>query len=98
MDATIVGLIVIPLTVFILGAIYGAVRGVIRFAQYLVRSEEEQHASTNSLEEIATLLKEYMHKTDVELREQSERLTVMEYAVLGQSPRNGARGIARQEP
>ena len=97
MNPTTIGLIVIPLVIFILGATYGGVRGAIRFAQYLVRTEESQRASANSVEEIATLLKEYMHKTDSELREQSERLTVVEFALLGKQPRS-VRGIARDEP
>jgi hypothetical protein len=95
-DTTIIGLIVIPLTIFILGSIYGAVRGAIRFAQYLVRSEEEQRSSSESLTEITDLLKEYMDKTNGELREHGERLTVVEFAVLGKSPRSN-HGVQRRE-
>lgn len=40
MSATDIGLIVIPLVIFMAGVIYGTVKGVVRFAQYLAHTEE----------------------------------------------------------
>lgn len=80
MNATIAGLIVIPLTVFLLGAAYGAIRGAIRFAQYLVRSEEAQERVADSTQTIAERLDEYMQKTDGEIRSLDRRVAVVEFA------------------
>lgn len=81
MNATTIGLIVIPVALFLLGAAYGAVKGAIRFAQYLVRSEEAQEAVATSLKDIAHQLDEYMKKTDGEVRSLDRRVSVVEYAL-----------------
>lgn len=85
MTATL-GLIVIPVAVFLLGAAYGAIRGAIRFAQYLVRSEEAQDKAANSLENISERLDEYMSKTDGEIRSLDRRVAVVEYALEAKHP------------
>jgi len=82
-DTTVAGLIVVPLLIFLLGASYGAIRGAIRFAQYLVRSEEAQEGAAKSLENIASRLNQYMEKTDGEVRTLDRRVSVVEYAING---------------
>ena len=89
MDTTVIGLIVVPLTIFLLGATYGTIRGAIRFAQYLVRSEEAQDASATALKDIASRLNDYMGKTDGEIRSLDRRMSVVEYAMETKQPPNG---------
>jgi hypothetical protein len=79
MSATTVGLIVVPLCIFLLTVIYGGIRGSIRFAQYLVRSEEAQSSAADSLKNVSDRLNEYMSKNDGEIRSLDKRMTVAEY-------------------
>ena len=48
----------------VIGGIVAAVRGFIRFAQYLVRSEEAQTRIAQSNQDIADDLARYMRSTD----------------------------------
>lgn len=86
MNATIVGLIVVPLAIFLLGAVFGGVRGAIRFAQYLVRSEEAQDRMATAIETVATELHDFMGETRDITSNHSEQLAVLQWEL---NQRNG---------
>lgn len=73
--------IVVPVTIFLLGAGYGAVRGIIRFAQYLAHSEETQDAIVASNERISERLGDYMKETDHRLNLVERDLGIVQYAL-----------------
>lgn len=75
------GLIGIPVAVFMLGAIYGGIRGAIRFAQYLTRSEASQADTARTNQQIATQLNSYIQKTDQRFENHEHRITVIETKV-----------------
>lgn len=88
MSVDTIGLILVPVTIFIVGAIVAAVRGAIRFAQYMVRSEEAQQSTASSNKEVRDLLSAFMGEMrdefrarDEVLRDHGERIRVNEYAI-----------------
>lgn len=81
MNATVVGLIVIPSLIFVLGAIFAGVKGSIRFAQYMVRSEEAQESTASSNKEVRDMLAAFMGETREVLKDHGERIRVVEYAI-----------------
>ena len=64
MSLEVLAWVVIPVGIFLLGLVWGAVRMIVRMAQYFVRSEEAQKLTAANTENIATTLKSYMSKTD----------------------------------
>lgn len=86
MNTTVLGLIVVPLAIFILGSLYGAIRGAIRFAQYLVRSEEAQERMASAIETVATELHEFMGETRDITNEHGQQLAVLQWEL---AQRNG---------
>lgn len=81
MDSTTIGLIVVPVAIFLLGGIFASVRGIVRFAQYFVRAEEAQHALTDSTDAMHKVLTAYVEKTDHRLSAVDRRISVLEYAI-----------------
>lgn len=81
MNATIVGLIVVPSAIFLLGALVAAIRGIIRFAQYFVRAEESADTVAAKLTMVGDTLKEYIEKTEARVNTIDKRLTVVEYVL-----------------
>lgn len=89
MSVEAIGLIAIPVAIFLLGTIIAAIRGAIRFAQYMVRSEEAQIRTADSMQDISARLTKFMDETEHRLNEHSERLAVVEWEIgtNGRSPR-----------
>lgn len=81
MNATVIGLIVIPASIFILGVIFAAVKGTVRFAQYMVRSEEAQESTASSNKEVRDMLAQFMGETRETLQNHGERIRVNEFAI-----------------
>jgi hypothetical protein len=73
--------IIIPVAIFLLGALLAAVRGLVKFAQHLVRSEEAQVVTANATQQINEKLGEYMERTDARLNEHAQEIAVLKYAV-----------------
>jgi hypothetical protein len=87
-NATVIGLVVVPVAIFLLGVIFAAIRGAIRFAQYMVRSEEAQESTASSNKEVRDLLSAFMGEMrgefrarDEVLRDHGERIRVNEFAI-----------------
>jgi hypothetical protein len=88
MSVESIGLIAIPSTIFVLTLIFGAVRGSIRLAQYMVRSEEAQESTASSNKEVRDTLtafvgemRDALKDRDNVLRDHGERIKVVEFAV-----------------
>lgn len=81
MSVDAIGLIAIPVSIFLIGAIIAAIRGAIRFAQYMVRSEEAQIRTADSMQNISERLEKFMDETEHRLNEHSERLAVVEWEI-----------------
>lgn len=90
MSVDAVGLIAIPVTMFLLGAAFAAVRGAIRFAQYMVRTEEAQARTADSNEEMSKKLDAFMERTDSKIAEHAQMLAIHDYELArinGRPPR-----------
>lgn len=87
-----IGLILIPVTLFILGGIIAAVRGSIRFAQYMVRAEEAQQRTADHLEEIAVRL----GGAESRISGHDQQLAVIQWEL--DRSRNGQQSAFRQAP
>lgn len=87
MNVDVLGLIIVPVVLFILGAAYGGIRGIIRFAQYLVRTEEAQDSMARSMSALTERLGEHIDKTDRKVSSLDRRLTVVEFAIDKKKPR-----------
>lgn len=96
MDTTTIGLIVIPVVIFVLGGIYGAVRGIVRFAQYFVRAEEAQHGMSESMDAMHKTLSAYIEKNDHRLNSVDRRLSILEYALSKVLPDHEVRRTERE--
>ena|ERR1039457_963207 len=83
----------VPLFLALCGAVFGIIKGAIRFAQYMTRTEKTQDATAASNEEIRSSLSTFIDKTDERLAKHSEDLAVIQYA-LGNSGGN-ARKLER---
>lgn len=83
---------VILAVVAVLGVIIACAKGAIRFAQYMVRSEEAQTRTADSVEDIQKTLDSFMVRTDERLNLHESRLAVVEWEV-------GVNGrTSRQQP
>lgn len=81
MNATDIGLIVIPSAIFLIGAFVAAIRGIIRFAQYFVRAEESADTVATKLGIVSEQLTEYIRKSEERMTSIDKRLTVVEYVL-----------------
>lgn len=76
------------------GGLVAVIRGAIRFAQYMVRSEEAQARSADTLDEIKTSLADFKTETEKHLREHDETLAVVTWEL----ERSNGRPISRNHP
>lgn len=83
MDITVWGLIVIPVVLFLVTAAVAIVRGSIRFAQYLSRSESLQASTEKSNREISDKLERYMSRTDEAIGSIKQDVAVLKFALRG---------------
>lgn len=74
MNATIIGLIVVPVSLFLLVAIGGAVKGIIRFAQYLAHTEEALDKIATSNQGLRDDFTGYQRTTDERFEVVNERV------------------------
>jgi hypothetical protein len=81
-----IGLVLIPVTLFVFGAVVAGVRGAIRFAQYMVRSEEAQQRTADLLEEIAGRL----GKAEMRLGDHDKQLAVIQWEIDRRNGRGNA--------
>lgn len=77
----------IPLFLAFCGAVFGIIKGSIRFAQYMAKSEEAQTSTAHSNEEINRKLDGFIDKTNAHLNEHDQEIAVLKFA---QDRRNGA--------
>lgn len=94
MTVNTIGLILIPVSIFVIGGIVALIRGAIRFAQYMVRSEEAQTRTADSVGEISERLSDFMKETGTRLGEHNERLAVVEWEI----GLNGSRQRSTNKP
>lgn len=80
MTQTVFAFIVIPIAIFVIGGAAAAIRGAIRFAQYMVRSEEAQESIAKSNKEIRDRLDGFIMRAEDDIRTLNERMAVVEYA------------------
>lgn len=85
--SAVIGYVVVPVGLFILGGIVTGVIGIIKLAGHMARSEAAQQATATSNQTIADALKSYMDKTDAKLSDHSERLRLVEFELNGQRKR-----------
>ena len=83
----IIAWIGIPLFLAICGAIFGIVKLIIRFAQYMTKSETAQSEIAKTNVEIRDILTSYMAKTDTHLGVIDQDIAVLKYKTSA----NGAR-------
>ena len=76
----IVAWIGIPLFLAFVGAVIGIVKGSIRFAQYMAKSEEAQTSTAHTNEEINRKLDGFIDKTKQHLSEHDQEIAVLKYA------------------
>jgi hypothetical protein len=74
----IVAFIVIPLCLFLAGALAAGIRGTIKFTQYLIRSEASQADIAKTNKQIVDRLDSFVEKTNGRFSDLSERMTVVE--------------------
>lgn len=79
--SAIIGYVVVPISVFLLTCAAAGIRGAIRFAQHMTRTEAAQSETAKTNQQIADRLGEFMTVTNDKLNDHSERLTVVEYAL-----------------
>jgi hypothetical protein len=91
MSVDLIGLILVPISIFLIGAVIASIRGAIRFAQYMVRSEEAQTRTADSTREISERLGAFISETEDRLNEHGERLAVVEWEI----GTNGRRATGR---
>lgn len=77
----IIAWIIIPVVIFLAGALVAAVKGVIAFTRYLVESKESQTAIAKSTDSMDKRLQEYTQKTDKRLGHVEEDVAILKYAV-----------------
>lgn len=81
--ASIIGLVVVPLTIFVLGAAGAAIAGAIRFAKYMVRSEESLKTTAQSAQQIAARLERFIDETDDRLEAHGMDIAVLKWELDG---------------
>jgi hypothetical protein len=81
MSIAVIGYIVIPLSLALLGALVAAFRISIGLGKYMMRSEEAQTRTADSNQKIADQLEKYMERTDKRLNEHDEQLAVLNYVL-----------------
>jgi hypothetical protein len=69
----------IPLFIFFCGAAFAGIKGAIRFAQYMVRSEEAQDSTASTNIEIRDKLNTFIEKTDRKLGIHDQELAVLRW-------------------
>lgn len=94
MNVDAIGLILIPVSIFLIGTVIAGIRGAIRFAQYMVRSEEAQQKTAESVHEMAAQMGDFMAKTDARLTEHGEQLAVVRWEL----ERNGISHVGKRVP
>lgn len=63
MSADLLGLVVVPSCIFLLGVIGMSVRGLVRFTQYMIRSEESLDKIAVSNQQLADRLEDFMERS-----------------------------------
>lgn len=88
----IIGWIGIPLGLAIVAAIVAGIKGAIRFAQYMVRTEESQGRTAVSNESIEKKLDDHIAKTDRRLGDVEREVAVLNsWVPHGPGEHNGRR-------
>lgn len=87
-SVAVLGYIVIPVGIFLIGALVAGFRFAIGLGKYVVRSEEAQTRTADSNQQIADRLGKYMERTDDRLNSHDEQLAVLNY-VLKDDKTNG---------
>lgn len=75
---TIVGIIVIPLLIFLLSAAAGGITALIKFTSYMQKSQAAQESTAATNKEISEKLDKYIDKTDRTIIDFSTRIAVLE--------------------
>lgn len=74
----IIGYVVVPLAIFLFGAIGTGIVLIIKFAVWLTKSREAQEGTAKSTEKIADQLVQFIGSTNFRLNEHGERISVLE--------------------
>lgn len=88
MSTAVIGYIVIPLALFLVGALVAGFRFSIGMGKYMAHSEESQKRTADSNQQIADQLGTYMERTDNRLSAHDEQLAVLNF-VLKEEKVNG---------
>lgn len=81
----LVAWIVIPVSVFLFGALVAAGKGVIAFTRYLVSSQESQKSTADTNKSIDDKLTRYMDKNDRDMNEVKQDVALLKFTVNGPS-------------
>lgn len=75
---TIVGIIVVPLMIFLLTAAAGGITALIKFTTYMQKSQAAQESTASTNREISEKLDKYIDKNDRTIIDFSTRIAVLE--------------------
>jgi hypothetical protein len=72
--------VIVPLVVFLLGAIGTGVVGLVKFTSYMARSQSAQESTARSNLEIAKKLDDFIAMTNGAVQDLERRVSIVEYA------------------
>jgi hypothetical protein len=88
----------VPVFLALCGAIFGIIKGSIRFAQYMAHSEEAQDSIAGTNTQIRDQLNAFVDKTNQHLSQHDQEIAVLRFAVDGQRPHHMIRTPADPGP
>jgi hypothetical protein len=75
-----VGYVVVPLVIFLLGAIGAGVAGLVKLTGYMTRSQAAQESTAKTNQEISTKLDAFVLQTNGSVQDLERRVSIVEYA------------------
>jgi hypothetical protein len=89
----VIAWICVPLFIFLAGVIYGVIKGAIRFAQHMTRSEKTQESIAATNTDIRDSMNSFMEKTNTHLNIHDQEIAVLNW----RSGLNGGHLYNRQQ-
>jgi hypothetical protein len=76
----VVGYVVVPLAIFLLGATGAGIAGLVKFVGYMARSQSAQESTAVSNLEISKKLDSFIFQTNGSVGDLERRVSIVEYA------------------
>lgn len=76
----VVGYVVVPLVIFLLGATGAGVAGLVKFVGYMARSQSAQESTATSNLDISRKLDSFITQTNGSVQDLQRRMAIVEFA------------------